>query len=634
MNQTAQLASETDFDPLENLNALQTAVPNNLPVKDVATAPVMPVRASRHHAGLIIGLLLALLGIGAGVVLAATQFDVKFPGSKELSALWDKIWQRETPTEVMQKMAATWPEIKTGELRGNVYLAKLDGRDYNITVTFDGAFDVAATASQKFDYNLNVYQKTEGKEDVNLVGGNFRYAEQTLYFKLNELPKNPMLDFSPFLDKWFFIDMASAQDLKQFSGGANTANAPSTADVQEVENLFEQYSLYQFDQALPLDDLDGIKAYHYRLKLDKKNLLTIVQKIQAIAEEKYQSQGVPFTYPKEYEQRLAEILSKVDVFGDLWIEQESYYLRRVQVYAYLIDASAKTSGAQTKSTFPHQLFAVESAQATPPVEGREPIFTLVFAINKINQPVKIVKPESAESFAEVIKELFGGWLQQMPLLEQGADAGVPLPEPGITPISPGATPTQNLPEATGTFNLDLTPVETPIDLTKDSDGDGLTDQDELRYGTAPENPDTDVDGYSDGDEVKNGYNPRGPGRLGASEDPESAIVRVFELFKAAAKDQNQEFYLMQITADSKTTLAGGTISAAQFSNEYQSIKDLMYTTNYAVMGDEGWAEINFSPQNDYSPPYLLTLENGEWKIDLKRMSETYVFDTNNKWSYK
>ncbi len=48
---------------------------------------------------------------------------------------------------------------------------------------------------------------------------------------------------------------------------------------------------------------------------------------------------------------------------------------------------------------------------------------------------------------------------------------------------------------------------------KDSDNDGLFDDEEIQYGTDPNNPDTDGDGYSDGDEVKNGYNPRGSGKL-------------------------------------------------------------------------------------------------------------------------
>ena len=41
----------------------------------------------------------------------------------------------------------------------------------------------------------------------------------------------------------------------------------------------------------------------------------------------------------------------------------------------------------------------------------------------------------------------------------------------------------------------------------DSDQDGLTDEEEILYGTDPRNEDTDFDGYSDGSEVMSGYNP-------------------------------------------------------------------------------------------------------------------------------
>jgi hypothetical protein len=51
-------------------------------------------------------------------------------------------------------------------------------------------------------------------------------------------------------------------------------------------------------------------------------------------------------------------------------------------------------------------------------------------------------------------------------------------------------------------------------LEADSDGDGLSDYDEVNvYKTDPLNPDSDGDTYFDGIEVSGGYNPNGPGKL-------------------------------------------------------------------------------------------------------------------------
>jgi hypothetical protein len=52
-----------------------------------------------------------------------------------------------------------------------------------------------------------------------------------------------------------------------------------------------------------------------------------------------------------------------------------------------------------------------------------------------------------------------------------------------------------------------------VGATIDSDQDGLTDVEEIKYGTDPLDSDSDGDTYLDGAEVKGGYNPLGAGKL-------------------------------------------------------------------------------------------------------------------------
>ncbi len=66
-----------------------------------------------------------------------------------------------------------------------------------------------------------------------------------------------------------------------------------------------------------------------------------------------------------------------------------------------------------------------------------------------------------------------------------------------------------------TTNTATNTTNTPTvnDPTGDPDGDALTNQEEARYGTDPNNPDSDGDTFKDGAEVEKGFNPLGAGKL-------------------------------------------------------------------------------------------------------------------------
>lgn len=107
-------------------------------------------------------------------------------------------------------------------------------------------------------------------------------------------------------------------------------------------------------------------------------------------------------------------------------------------------------------------------------------------------------------------------------VDNGAVVTEPVGEPVVEPTNePVVEPTD---EPAGTvISKDsdqdgLTDEEevfygTDIDLA-DTDGDELSDRDELKvWQTDPLNADSDADGYADGHEIKNGYNPKGAGLL-------------------------------------------------------------------------------------------------------------------------
>jgi len=90
----------------------------------------------------------------------------------------------------------------------------------------------------------------------------------------------------------------------------------------------------------------------------------------------------------------------------------------------------------------------------------------------------------------------------------------------------GVVPTAEEPEDLETVDTDgdrLTDAE-ELNLgldpnSSDTDEDGLFDYEEVRiYNTDPLEPDSDGDGFLDGDEIKNGYNPLGVGKLLDFED--------------------------------------------------------------------------------------------------------------------
>lgn len=106
---------------------------------------------------------------------------------------------------------------------------------------------------------------------------------------------------------------------------------------------------------------------------------------------------------------------------------------------------------------------------------------------------------------------------QNPFADTSSDAQAPLPSdaaavaPPLADMAPSTAPKDS--DGDGLNDDEEAILSTDVNAP-DTDKDGLSDYDEVRvYSTDPINPDTDGDTYRDGDEVKNGYNPAGAGKI-------------------------------------------------------------------------------------------------------------------------
>lgn len=96
-----------------------------------------------------------------------------------------------------------------------------------------------------------------------------------------------------------------------------------------------------------------------------------------------------------------------------------------------------------------------------------------------------------------------------------------FPSDGIAVVAPQTVSTNANTNAVANANANTNSAA--VVPSQDSDSDGLTNQEEMLYGTNANNMDTDADSYRDGQEVLALYNPNGKNRLA-----ESSLVKTYE----------------------------------------------------------------------------------------------------------
>jgi len=106
---------------------------------------------------------------------------------------------------------------------------------------------------------------------------------------------------------------------------------------------------------------------------------------------------------------------------------------------------------------------------------------------------------------------------------------------------------------------------------------------------------------------------------------QSTPEAVFDAYKSALEKGDRDAYFDLITAESRAIVNP---SPALMLREFAEIKDLNPDVQIEASDK---AVVYFVPSRSKIPPYILKKENGQWKIDLKTMSQEYVFDNKDEW---
>lgn len=329
------------------------------------------------------------------------------------------------------------------------------------------------------------------------------YKDKMTYIRATKLPANPFFDFSPYQGQWYSYKMQDfAGDLAEIQGQpvVNQNANISPAQIETLKNIFQENKFLTVKERLPDEIIDGQNCYHYSLLIEKENFKAFVRDVYGVLTD------LTATVKAS---DIEAFLGQTDKLAD------GFNANQTEIYIGQNDG------------YPHKLsFKGAFGQKE---EGKSVFETLDVSlsliISRINETYMVEVPGKSKTLDSLWQELTKNSDLNLNLNTNQAQNDTEIVSLAKDTDNDGLTDMEEIiygtnkdnPDTDGDGHLDGAEVENgynPAGAGKlDSDNDGLSDADELKYGTDKNNPDTDADGHQDGTEVLNGYNPLGAGKL-------------------------------------------------------------------------------------------------------------------------
>lgn len=408
------------------------------------------------------------------------------------------------------------------------------------------------------DYSADFEEMVFGKESVY-----FKINDYNLGMEMGAA-LGPQIE--PYKGKWYFLNAEETQKFFENFGAMSPADmgAIGAYDESKIMDIISKYEVLKFESDLGDEKLNGMDVYHYRAKLDG---MVVVYMYLDIIKEVISNYNEGVITSEELEKNLAEAKKDIEEnYRDLinegfqkaeiemWIGKEDGYVYRIvakggmdEKYinkflgATLGSARAKAMDARIKSEIAQKAMYLELYYD----DNNGSYENFVLLENSGLKPENVRTNKDSYVIWSELNLTTDRWCVDSTGKSGyvlGEINGFECPE-SLSDVSLGekkdyanlknSSDEQNWKMNFG-FNMDLLysdfnqpmEIEKPegaadlmdvleplmsgflgMSVSQDSDGDGLSDDLEVFYGTDKNNPDTDGDGYKDGEEVEKGYDP-------------------------------------------------------------------------------------------------------------------------------
>ena len=340
------------------------------------------------------------LGIVVKIVVGAVILTVVVAGVALGARIWDPLWNpfRPSPEKMIEKMADKMGEVKTFHSDMNIAIKTTGAQPAQMSIKLNGDSDIADSQNSKTAMNFD-FQIADEKTGGNLsLAGEMKTIKDISYFKISKinLPSKLELylmmfgiDKGKFIGQWLKIDKKTAESL----GSGTATNQPELPKEKqekikkELESLFKKKKIYNAKE-MPDEKVNGKKAYHYILSLDREKIKEIIPELFGIMKESSEGSSkdalekLGTADMEKLTQSIDQFLDKINGLDvDVWIGKKDYLLYRVKADKE-IDASVLKEGANGKLAINFDL-----------------------KLSKFSQPIKIEAPKKFLDLNDILSFL-------------------------------------------------------------------------------------------------------------------------------------------------------------------------------------------------------------------------------------